>query len=165
VDATTLTSAPLVLLQPTEPTPIPPPMRASISFFALEKNLGTETPRGRAQQHHNCARCVSSSQSVTIQGRAWPTTSPTTSSPHSHEATNRFTAATTDDLSQDGDFDLSALCTTATRLTCPQQCDNTERNITFIAHTSPVHQDPLENWRDGTASTLGHVPELGRTPE
>jgi len=27
------------------------------------------------------------------------------------------------------------------------------------------HQDPLENWRDGTASALGHVPELGRTPE
>ena len=32
-------------------------------------------------------------------------------------------------------------------------------------HTSPVHQDPLENWLDGTASALGHVPELGRTPE
>ena len=30
---------------------------------------------------------------------------------------------------------------------------------------SPVHQDPLENWRDGTASALGHVPELGRTLE
>ena len=23
--------------------------------------------------------------------------------------------------------------------------DNAERNIAFIAHTSPVHQDPLEN--------------------
>ena len=43
--------------------------------------------------------------------------------------------------------------------------DNAERNTTFIAHASPVHQDPLENWRDGTASALGHVPELGRTPE
>ena len=43
--------------------------------------------------------------------------------------------------------------------------DSAERNTTFIAHTSPVHQDPLENWRDGTASALGHVPELGRTPE
>ena len=43
--------------------------------------------------------------------------------------------------------------------------DNAERNTIFIAHTSPVHQDPLENWRDGTASALGHVPELGRTPE
>ena len=43
--------------------------------------------------------------------------------------------------------------------------DSAERNTTFIAHTSPVHQDPLENWRDGTASALGHVPELGRTPD
>ena len=43
--------------------------------------------------------------------------------------------------------------------------DNAERNTTFIAHTSPVHQDPLENRRDGTASALGHVRELGRTPE
>ena len=43
--------------------------------------------------------------------------------------------------------------------------DNAERNTTFIAHTSPVHQDPLENWRDETASARGHVPELGRTPE
>jgi hypothetical protein len=84
---------------------------------------------------------------TTIQGRAWPATSLTTSSLHSYEATTRSTAATTDDLSQDGDSDLSALCTTTTRLASPQQCDNTERNITFIAHTSPVHQhvhqDPL----------------------
>ena len=43
--------------------------------------------------------------------------------------------------------------------------DSAERNTTFIAHTSPVHQDPLESWRDGTASALGHVPELGRPPE
>ena len=42
--------------------------------------------------------------------------------------------------------------------------DNAERN-TFIAHTSPGHQDPLENWRDGTASAFGHMPALGRTPE
>ena len=42
--------------------------------------------------------------------------------------------------------------------------DNAERNK-FTAHTSPVHQDPLENWRDGTASTLGHMPALGRTPD
>ena len=36
--------------------------------------------------------------------------------------------------------------------------DNAERNTIFIAHTPPVHQDPLENWRDGVASALGHVP-------
>ena len=38
--------------------------------------------------------------------------------------------------------------------------DSAERNTTFIAYTPLVHQDPLENWRDGdgTASTLGHVP-------
>ena len=46
---------------------------------------------------------------TTIQGRAWPATSLTTSSLHSYEATTRSTAATTDDLSQDGDSDLSAL--------------------------------------------------------
>ena len=43
------------------------------------------------------------------------------------------------------------------------------RYESFLAEYSqpfpPVHQGPLENWRDGTASALGHVPELGRTPE
>ena len=39
--------------------------------------------------------------------------------------------------------------------------DNAERNTTFIAHTSPVHQDPLElveNGGMGLHSALGHVP-------
>ena len=36
--------------------------------------------------------------------------------------------------------------------------------MTFIARTSPVHQDPLESWRDGLPLPLGHVPRVSRTP-
>ena len=55
-------------------------------------------------------------QYTNIKGRAWPAPSSTTSSLHSYEVTTRSPAASTDDLSQDGDSDPSAPCTTATRL-------------------------------------------------
>ena len=53
---------------------------------------------------------------TSFKGRAWPATSLTTSSLHSYEVTTQSPAASTDDLSQDGDSDPSAPCTTATRL-------------------------------------------------
>ena len=104
---------------------------------------------------------------TTFKGRAWPAPSSTTSSLHSYEVTTRSPAASTSDLSQDGDSDPSAPCTTATRLASQiaPACEN------FTIGTRAIfpfpHQHPLGGRRTGLANSspaLASGEVLGRAP-
>ena len=100
--------APLQSLCPPQPRNPSPPRRDS-------------GPRVLPLESTSCTVTGVPPHNTTFEGRAWPAPSSTTSSLRSYEVTTRSPAAATDDLSQDGDSDPSAPCTTATRLASPQQ--------------------------------------------
>ena len=148
--------APLQSLCPPQPRNPSPPRRDS-------------GPRVLPLESTSCTVTGVPPPNTTFKGRAWPAPSSTTSSLHSYEVTTRSPAASTDDLSQDGDSDPSAPCTTATRLASQiaPACEN------FTIGTRAIfpfpHQDLLggRGRRTGLTNSspaLASGEVLGRAP-
>ena len=161
--------------RPPEPAVMPPQQYAPLQSLCPPQPRNPSSPhrdsgpRVLPLESTSCTVTGVPPHNTTFKGRAWPAPSSTTSSLHSYEVTTRSPAASTDDLSQDGDSDPSAPCTTATRLASQiaPACEN------FTIGTRAIfpfpHQDLLggRGRRTGLTNSspaLASGEVLGRAP-